>query len=73
MMSLQRVRNLISAGDLFYTIGTSSSDLALVVKARCREDGCNKRTVRFVESGDVDVSRSYLDRLARCPDPDLSA
>ncbi len=68
MMSVQKVRAMVSDGDLFYTVGRSREQIAFVIKGRCNEAGCKRRTLKFVQTGGDDVSKDNLDHLPSCPE-----
>jgi len=66
-ISVQKVRNRIDEGDIFYTLGPTPEGVAFVVKGRCATAGCRKRTLAFLQTGGHDVTGDNLDRLQVCP------
>jgi hypothetical protein len=63
--TVKEVRKAIKNGDRFYTVGPQSHKIADVRRCRCREPGCDIKTIR----SEADAVRdNNLDNLNPCGD-----
>ncbi len=62
-MTVSEVRKSIEDGNTFYTVGSSSGDVALVGLDTCHYSGCTVKTIR---TNPDDVKDDNLDEMRAC-------